>query len=214
MCGKVVVPGAVLVGALLIALPARGAEPEARATGAEGAATPLAAWQGARTAYGRRDFGAYFDAIAPDAHDECLCDVTYLLAEAFGNGVLGTPEHYKELHYKELNEILRRHKVAEVWPDREPPADGDAPGLFGKRSIHAIPDKAGVFVEVMRWLASHGIGPRVPAWLAADLSDVTTTGITATATASGGIMKTIHFEKVGETWKIKLPPLCLNDLFR
>ena len=197
-----------LVSAVLLSLatlrpPLAAAEAPAPSTAA---ATPEAAWVGAREAYRRGDFSAYIASIAPAEHDECLCEITFLVGMAVDGGMLASPGDVRE-----LNEILRRHGAAELGPGG-PARDKDAPGLTGRKAIHAIKDKVGLYAEAMTWLRSRRIVGRVPAWLSASLSDLKVDG--ARATASLGQFGAVAFDQAGQAWLIHPPAVCLRDLFR
>src|SRR5678810_811834 len=91
----------------LLALLASVAAAEAKTSDAgPGAATPHAAWERARDAYRRGDFRTYIRTIAPEDHDECLCQMSKLLSAAIGAEALEAEEGLDE-----LNEILERHGV-------------------------------------------------------------------------------------------------------
>jgi hypothetical protein len=111
----------------------------------------------------------------------------------------------------ELNVILRRHGAAELGPGSAGRAK-DAPGLNGRKAIHAIQDKVGLYAEAMTWLRARRIAGRTPAWLSASIVVVKADGKSATASLGG--FGTVTFERAGESWLIHPPAACLGDLFR
>jgi hypothetical protein len=198
-----------LVSAIPLVLAAslsRAAVAEAPAVLSAAIATPEASWVSAWEAYRRGDFRGYIGSIAPAEHDECLCEITFLVGMASEAGMLSSAADLGE-----LKAILRRHGAAELGPGSAGRAK-DAPGLNGRKAIHAIPDKVGLYAEAMSWLRARDIAGRPPAWLSASLADLKVDG--NGATASLGMFGTATFERAGEAWLLHLPAVCLKDLFR
>jgi hypothetical protein len=174
-----------------------------------GAATPQVAWEQARIAYGQGDFRTFIESVSPDARDEQICQIAFLMAMAWGDDESGrvSPEE------KGANEIMRRYGLTELPPKPAAADSKQQPGLSGPRAIHRIEDKVGFYSEMMTYLSRNAIGPTVPAWLSAELTDVKITG--AKATANGGSQfGEISFDKQANAWLIHPPPVCLKDLPR
>jgi hypothetical protein len=174
-----------------------------------GAATPEAVWEKAKDAYRRGGFRAYIESVSPESHGECICDVTYLVGMALGAGMLGSNQETKE-----MNEILRRYGVAEIRPGVPPDADGqEKPGLRGRKAIHLIQDKVGLYAEMMTYPRRHKVGPGLRADLSVHLGDVRVDGAKATA-SRGPPFGAITFDKIGNSWFLHPDPECLDDIFR
>jgi hypothetical protein len=207
---KSFLPGIFMTGALGVALILAAhralAAPPSRTAGA---ATPEAAWEQARAAYGRGDFRAYIESVSPDARDEEICGITFLMSMAWGDDESGRVPP-KE---KGANNIMRRYGLTELPPNPDGAHSKPKPGLFGRQEIHLIEDKVGFYSEMMTYLSRSGIGPRVPAWLSAKLTEVRIEGTRATASGMSEFGE-IGFDKLDNAWFIRPPVVCLDDLFR
>jgi hypothetical protein len=207
---KSLLPSTLIAGtlgfALLLAANRAAAAPPSRAAGA---ATPEGAWEQARTAYERGDFHAYIESVSPQARDEEICHITFLMSMAWGNGESGRVP----LKEQQANEILRRYGMTELPPTPDGANSKPKPGLFGRQAIHLIEDKVGFYGEMMTYLSSNRIGPRVPAWLSEKLTDVNVEGTKATANRMSKF-GAIGFDKLDNAWFIHPPAVCLDDLFR
>ncbi|HEU4383098.1 MAG TPA: cupin domain-containing protein [Anaeromyxobacteraceae bacterium] len=167
-----------------------------------GGVTPPAVWEAARAAYGAGEFRVFIRLVSPEAHDECLCEVAFLLAFAAGDG--GGPIGPAEV--KEIDGIARRFGLSGLEAGRDP----GKPGLGGKASIHRIADKVGLYAEMMGYLRAHRMGPVVPAYLRAELVDLKIDGQSAVARL--GELGNMGFDLLGEGWFIHPAPRCLDDL--
>jgi hypothetical protein len=142
-----------------------------------GAATPEAVWEKARAAYREGDFRTFIGMMAPAAHDECLCDVSYLLGMAFQAERLTSDQDMKE-----LNVILRKYGMEELRLGVPPGKDkNEKPSLRGRTGIHLIQDKAGVYSDVMTFLRKHKVGPALSADMSVGITEVKIDGTRATA---------------------------------
>jgi hypothetical protein len=192
--------------AILLAANRAAAAPPSRAAGA---ATPEAAWEQARTAYERGDFHAYIESVSPEARDEEICYITYLMSMVWGDGESGrVPPNVQR-----ANEILRRYGMTELPPAPDGANGNPKPGLFGRQAINLIEDKVGFYSEMMTYLSNNRIGPRVPAWLSAKLTEVEIEGTRATANRMSEF-GAIGFDKLDNAWFIHPSAVCLDDLFR
>lgn len=170
-----------------------------------GGATPQAVWKAARAAYGGGDFRAFIRLVSPEAQDECLCrDLQFLIgfgvAGPDGRGPLGPSQ------VQEMDAIARRYGL----PGVEPGSDPGKPALWGRSAIHRIADKIGLYGGLTSYLRARHIGPAVPAYLRAELTDLKIDGAGATA-GLGGPFGSMSFDRVGDGWFIHLPAHCLDE---
>jgi hypothetical protein len=177
-----------------------------------GAPSAEAAWTKARDAYRQGDFRTYITTIAPEAHDECLCQMSKLLSAAIGAEALEAEEGLDD-----LNEILERHGVLNYEAPAHRADSLKVPGLWGRAALGRIQDKVGLYHDVMRYLRKEKVGPELPPLLALRLNGLVVNGGRATARLSGNPRlkpeaREIAFERRGESWFVRLPPLCLNSM--
>ena len=177
----------------------------------EGADSPEAAWSKAIKAYREGDYRAYMGTILPESHDECLCQLSAILSAAIGSEMLDAEDGLDE-----LNEILNRYGVVDAEAPAHRADSLNAPGLWGRSALGRIRDKVGFYDKVMRYLRQEKVGPRLPSLFMLTLSDVVVNGGRATGRLSGNPRlrpeaKQATFERRGERWFVRLPPLCLND---
>ena len=178
-----------------------------------GAPSAQSAWHTAREANRRGDYRSYINVISPEAHEECICQLASILSGAIGYELL-EPE---EGDLDALNKILARYGVLNAEAPAFRADSLKAPGLWGRAAISRIPDKAGLYHSVMRYLRKRKIGPKLPSLLTLELSDVVVEGPKATARLSGNPRlrpeaKQVSFDRRGDAWYVHLPPICLNDL--
>lgn len=197
---------------VLLVLPLFAAYPALAARVPQGAPNPTAAWEKAREAYRRGDFRTYITTIAPEAHDECLCQMSKLLSAAIGAEALEAEEGLDD-----LNEILERHGVMNYEAPAFRADSLNAPGLWGRAALGRIRDKVGLYYDVMRYMRKEKVGPDLPALFSLKLSHLVVDGSRATARLSGSPRlkpeaRRIDFERRGESWYVKLPPLCLRNM--
>jgi hypothetical protein len=177
-----------------------------------GAPSAEAAWEKARRSYRLGDYRTYINTVSPDAHDECLCQMSKLLSAAIGAEALEAEEGLDD-----LNEILERHGVLNYEAPAFRADSLNAPGLWGRAAIGRIRDKVGLYQDVMTYLRKEKVGPELPALFALKMSHLVVDGSRATAKLSGNPRlkpeaRRVAFERRGESWFVKLPPLCLSNM--
>jgi hypothetical protein len=146
----------------------------------------------ARGAYGSGAFQEYMQLISPGAQNGTICtDLGFLLGFA---SVDGGPLGGKELD--ELEAIARRHGVSRLRQG----SDGAEAAVFTDAGIGRIADKIGLYADIMAYLRAHRIGPSVPAFLMAELTDVRIDDDRATAKA--GMFGTFAFDHLKDGWFI------------
>jgi len=131
-----------------------------------GAPSAEAAWTQAREAYRRGDFRTYITTIAPEAHDECLCQMSKLLSAAIGAEALEAEEGLDD-----LNEILERHGVLNYEAPAHRADSLNVPGLWGRAALGRIRDKVGLYQDVMRYMRKEKVGPELPPLFALRMSN-------------------------------------------
>ena len=186
----------------------------ARASRAARAPTPQAAWETARAAYRRGDFRTYINTVSPQSHDECICHLSKILSGAIGAELLESEE---EDGLDDLNEILDKYDVLSLEAPAHRADSLNKAGLWGRAAIARIRNKPGLYKDVMRYLRKHGVGPELPSLLTLNLGDVVVNGSEATGSLSGRPRlrpeaKKITFERRGDAWFVRLPPICLSDM--
>jgi hypothetical protein len=169
------------------------------------------AWQQARESYRRGDYRTYINTVSPDVRDECICQLSSIVSGAIGYELV---EHEEGL--KQMNRILRRYGVLEIGSPAHLAESLQAAGLWGRAAIARIRDKEGLYNDMMRYLRKQKVGPRLPSILTLELSDVVVDGEKATGRLSGRPRlrpeaQQVAFERRGDAWFVRLPPICLND---
>ena len=178
-----------------------------------GAPSPREAWERAREAYRRGDYRAHIEGVAPEGYDECICQLSSILAKAIGYEQL-EPE---EGDIKKLNRILGRFGVLEAEAPAFRADSLNAPGLWGREAIARIQNKPGLYHEVMRFLRKHKVGPELPSLFQLELGEVAVDGSTATGRLNGNPRlrpeaRLVGFVRIGDAWYVNLPSICLDDL--
>ena len=135
-----------------------------------------------------------------------------LLSAAIGAEALEAEEGLDD-----LNEILERHGVLNYEAPAHRADSLNVPGLWGRAALGRIRDKVGLYQDVMRYMRKEKVGPELPPLFALRMSNLEVKGARATATLSGNPRlkpeaRQITFERRGQSWFVKLPPLCLNSM--